>query len=419
MTLASSCPVSSFPGVFDPDYIAEPLPYLNELRMNSPVFHDAESDLWLVTRHADIRAILTDPLTFAPDNALEAITPIHAPALRILVRAGFTLPKTLANNGGPSHRAYRRSVAAFFSPARVAAMEPRIRSLMERAALRIESDLAAGGSANLISLLTSDLPAQVMLGMIGMPDDSLQELKTWSQAALELFWGNPSPDRQIELAHLCADLHSWLRTELRGAEQRPDSRLAALTRPSDDGEAIPEADAIAICFFLFVAGQETTSQLLTLVLWHLVGNQALWQRLALESPGERPALAARCVEEVLRVDSPVHTWRRVTTRPTTVGETTVPQGANLLLMLTASGSDPAVYADPEVLDPDRIDGAGHHAFGHGRHFCVGAGLARAEARIMVDVLAARLPALRLVDARPPMLGLLSFRAPTELHAVSR
>src|SRR5689334_17408862 len=129
MTATSQCPASVFPGLFDSLFIESPLPYIDQLRTASPVFHDEASDLWLLTRHADIRSALADADTFAPDNALEAVVPVSAQALRVLARSGFILPKTLANNGLPSHRSYRRTVAAFFSPKQVRAAEPLIRRL--------------------------------------------------------------------------------------------------------------------------------------------------------------------------------------------------------------------------------------------------------------------------------------------------
>ncbi len=394
MTATSRCPVSEFPRA---------------------VFHDAESDLWRVTGHADIRAVLTDPLTFAPDNALEAVVPIRAAALRILANAGFSLPKTLANNPLSSHRGYRRAVSAFFSPDRVNAVEPRIRELMQEAAAKVSSTLADEEDADLVALLTKELPARVMLEMIGLPDAPLAALKVWSQAALELFWGSPDRDRQVELAGHCADLYSWLRSELADADQRPGSLVFALSVLRDaDGAPISQADAIAMCFFLVVAGQETTSQLLALVMWRLLRDPHLWQRLGRAEADHRTRLARGCVEEVLRLDSPVHTWRRVTTRRVRIGDADLPQGAAVLLMLTASGSDPDVYADAQTLDPGRSDRIGHNAFGYGHHFCVGAGLARAEARVMIEVLSERLPHLRLRDENPPMLNLLSFHAPTRL-----
>ncbi len=153
-------------------------------------------------------------------------------------------------------------------------------------------------------------------------------------------------------------------------------------------------------------------------LHRLLGEPALWCRLALAAPAERERLARECVEEVLLLDAPVTTWRRVTRVPVCVSGVDLPAGARILLMLTASGSDPAAFTDPELLLPGRERGADHHAFGYGRHFCVGAGLARADARIMVEVLARELPDLSIGEPAPPQLGMLSFRAPTRVLAVS-
>lgn len=420
MTVTSGCPMRASmgtAGLFDEQFIASPGDYTSVLQATAPVHYDAATELWLVSRHADVRTILADPDTFAPDNALDAVVPLRAASLRVLAAAGFSLPHTLANNGGPSHRAYRRAVTAFFSPAAVIHAEHQIRRLSEQAAIEIATGLQDGSAVDLVPLATRDLPARVLLSLLGLDAAPLADLKRWSVAALELFWGNPDRDRQLHLAQETAEFYDWLRSQVRREDNAASSLFGSLAdRQDHDGDPISEADVIAICFFLLVAGQETTSQLLAVTLRRLVGEPALWRELGTAEPAERTSLARDCVEEVLRLDSPVTTWRRVTRRSVRLHDIELSAGSQILLMLTASGSDPDAFADPDLLVPGRARGTTHHAFGYGQHFCVGAGLARAEARILVEVLADRLPGLRLIDPVPPQLGLLSFRAPTRLLA---
>lgn len=422
MTPGNGCPVSvipDLPDLFDDAFISAPREHLSWLQAHAPVHYDAARDLWLISRHADIRTVLGDPVTFAPDNALDAVVPMRAASLRVLASAGFSLPHTLANNGGASHPMYRRTVAAFFSPSRVADAEGMIRDLVEDATASIATALESGGPVDLVTLLARDLPPRVLMALLGLDDVPLPTLKRWSSAALELFWGNPDRDRQLDLARESAEFYDWLRAQIRTGGSGRDTIVGALAALRDgDGDPISEADAIAICFFVLVAGQETTSQLLAVTIHRLLGERAVWRRLAHSTPAERERLARDCVEEVLRLDSPVTTWRRVTRSPVRISGMDVPASASLLLMLTASGSDPAHVTDPDLFAPGRARGADHHAFGYGRHFCVGAGLARAEARIVAEVLSRELPGLRLAESSPPQLGLLSFRAPTRVLAVS-
>ncbi|WP_457256027.1 hypothetical protein [Pedococcus sp. P5_B7] len=144
-----------------------------------------------------------------------AVTPISPAAMRLLAGVGFSLPPALANNAGPSHRQIRRLVASFFSPARVAAAEPRVKALaVERLAV-VAKRLDRGGYADLVAVLADVVPATVLLEMLGLHERGLdlRALKRWSRDYLELFWGWPTPDRQEELAESAAEFHSWLRAE--------------------------------------------------------------------------------------------------------------------------------------------------------------------------------------------------------------
>ncbi|PRY42592.1 cytochrome P450 [Umezawaea tangerina] len=378
---------------------ADQPPDLRGLRAESPVHHDPATGLWLVSRHADVRAVLADPEAFHPDNALTAITPVPRPVLRVLARAGFSLPPTLANNGTPTHTALRRLVAGFLTPARVASFADRIADLC--------AERLVDGPVDLHASLARDLPCVVLMEVLGIRDVDVPALKAWSTASLELFWGNPSVDRQHELAASAGEFHRWLTTRLRAASPAGDDLFGALV-----ARGTPVREAAGLCYFLLIAGQETTTQLLSTLLDRVLRHPDVWHRLSLDEPG----LAAACVEEVLRREPPVTTWRRLTSRPVELSGVRLPAGAPLLLMLT--GTDPEVFADPESFCPGRPDARKHLAFGYGRHFCLGAGLARLEGEVVLRTVARRFPALRLASVEPPpMLNLLSFRAPLSVPVV--
>ncbi|WP_367136494.1 cytochrome P450 [Saccharothrix sp. HUAS TT1] len=368
---------------------------LRSLREDAPVHRDERTGLWLVSRYHDVRAVLADPVRFRPDNALTAVVGMPGPVLRELARAGFSLPPTLANNGTGTHAALRRLVAGFLTPARVAAMGPRIAELV---AARLAG---LSGRVDLHPVLARDLPAVVLLEVMGIRDVDVDALKAWSTASLELFWGDVTVARQHELARPAAGFHRWLTARVKAADPAGDDLFGALR-----AQGVPVRDAAGLCYFLLIAGQETTTQLLCSAFHAVLRHGDLWSRL------DEPGMAAACVEEVLRRDPPVSTWRRVAAEPVTLSGVAVPAGAPLLLMLAGSGSDPEVFADPERFCPARPNARKHLAFGHGRHFCLGAGLARLEAEVVLRETARRFPDLRLASTGPPpMLGLLSFRAP--------
>ncbi|WP_330273179.1 cytochrome P450 [Lentzea sp. NBC_00516] len=325
---------------------------------------------WVVSAYDDVRAVLADPVTYLPDNALTAVTPVGTAALRSLVRARFSLPPTLANNGSDSHAQLRHLVASFFTPARVAAAEPRIRSLV----------LERLGGTDLVRSLAWDLPAIVLMDLLGLENVDIPTLKRWSSGSLEFFWGDVSRERQLELVDDVGDFHQWL---IKRYHARDGELFCAL---ADAG--VSAEDSAGLCYFLLIAGQETTTQLLSTALRRALQDRALWARLG--SPG----VAEAFVEDVLRTETPVVTWRRLTARDVVLSGVRVPAGAELVLLLSGKETDPR-----------------HLAFGYGRHFCLGAGLARLEAAVTLRTVAEHEPSLRLDGSQPEWLQLLSFRAP--------
>ncbi|MGW0122975.1 cytochrome P450 [Streptomyces sp. NPDC003327] len=396
--------------VFGAPFVRDPYPWLELLRTEAPVHHDPGTGLWLVSRHEDVRRVLLEPADFLPDNAQHAVTPLPVPVLRILARAGFALPPALANNGTESHAGLRRLVTRFFHARRVEEAVPVIERIAGELLARVRRSAPdAGGTCDLFASYAQVLPCRVLMELLGIEGVEPTTLIRWSDASLELFYGRPSPERQPELAVLVGEFHRWLTATVRSGTVPDDSFIAALRRHRlPGGEPLDVRTAVAACFFVFIAGQSTTGQLIATVLRRASAEPGLWARAAGEA-----GLAEAWVEEVLRREPPVTTWRRVTARATTLGGVRLPAGAPLLLMLMGSGSDPEVFPEPATMCPHRSNIRHHLAFGVGRHRCPGASLARTEAAVALRAAARALPGVRPADgpAEPPMLGLLSFRAP--------
>ncbi|CCB72324.1 cytochrome P450 [Streptantibioticus cattleyicolor] len=412
----AGCPAS---GLFTAAFTADPWPVYARLRRTAPVHRDPATGLWLVSRYHDVRRVLLDPVRFRPDNTLDAVVRLSVPALRELAAAGFDLPPTLANNGSPGHAGLRRLVGRLLSGGRVAAAVPLVTRLAERHLDRVEAELAAHGRCDLVAALTRDLPFAVMLEVLGLRADveaddgvDLATLARWNDASLELFWGFPERSRQPRLARLAAGFHRWLGTLADRAEQARPGLLGLLAgHRHPDGTPLDRREIVAVCYFMVIAGQATTGQMLATMLLRALHDRVLWPRL-----GREPGLAALWAEEMLRREPPLTTWRRITAGPAEIGGVQLPPGAPLLLLLAATGSDPVVFDAPEELRPGRPRGREHLSFGIGRHRCPGAALARMEAEVVLRSVSARLPTLRPVrpPGETPLLGLLSFRAPTEV-----
>jgi cytochrome P450 len=184
-----------------------------------------------------VREVLHRPADFSPANALVAVTPLEGPALRVLQRVGFALPPVLASNDTGTHGGIRKVVAGFFTPATVAAMEPRIRELAREAAGKTANQLARSGHADLVQAVAAFPPAVIMFELLGLPMRDLAELKRWGLDSMELFWGWPDADRQLELARSAAEFYVWLRRldcRIRGRPGTQPVQVAGRTWPDQD-----------------------------------------------------------------------------------------------------------------------------------------------------------------------------------------
>ncbi|MER5337705.1 cytochrome P450 [Micromonospora sp. NPDC002717] len=350
----------------------------------------------VVTRHALVREVLTDPVTYRPDNALDAVTPIPVAALRVLAGHRFRLPPTLANNGGASHPQIRAIVAEALHPARVAAQRPWLTGLVRERLTAIGAVLDAGAPVDLYAELAADLPLLVLARLVELPDAPVGAVKEFARAALELFWAPLDADRQAALAAEVGRFHRVLREfaetggglagSLRAAGHPPDVVVGAL-------------------FFLLVAGQETTSQFLTLLLHRLAGEPAVLAGLRAGT-----VAVADVVEEGLRLEPPIVTWRRVAAVDATLGGTAVPAGTSIVLWLARAGRDPATVEAPDEFRPGQRGSRRHLAFGAGAHRCVGDQLARMEAAVVVGETAPLLDGVAVVRA-PWCPDNLTFRMP--------
>jgi cytochrome P450 len=358
----------------------------------------------VVTSHALVRRVLADPETFRPDNALDAVTPIPVAALRTLARHGFRLPATLANNGTPSHPAIRAAVADALRPDRVGAQRPWLTGVVRRRVVRLTAKLRAGDPVDLYAELAADLPLLVLARLVALPDSDAAVVKEFSRAALELFWAPVDPDRQRVLVDVVGRYHQVLR---RFARTGPG--LVARLRADGHREDV----VVGALFFLLVAGQETTSQFLTLLLHRLAGSPALVADLV---DGRVPV--EDVVEEGLRRDPPIVTWRRVVGRDTELDGVALPAGTPLILWLAKANRDPCLVPAPDSFLPGQRGARRHLAFGAGAHRCLGAQLSRMEAAVVVAETA---PLLRNVEVvrSPACPDNLSFRMPDALTVKRR
>ncbi|MCO4236392.1 cytochrome P450 [Pseudarthrobacter sp. MDT3-26] len=363
---------------------------------------------YLVVRDPDaVREVLHRPADFSPANALVAVTPLEGPALRVLQRVRFALPPVLASNDTDTHAGIRKVVAGFFTPATVAAMEPRIRELAQEAARNAADQLGFSGSVDLVQAVAAFPPAVVMLELLGLPVRDLADLKRWGRESMELFWGWPDQDRQLELAHSAADFYVWLRKLVAESRAAPGRNLFK----SLAEHGLSTTEICSLGYFLLIAGQETTTQLISTTLFRLLeGSAPVGWKDAASDAGSRAM-----VRHVLATESSVPTWRRVAAHDTNLGDARIPSGTEILLELSGNQiTSPAALASQSMPaeTAHRGQSTSHGiVFGSGIHRCLGAKLAELEAALVVQETATALTDVQLQDHQPDWIRLLSFQAP--------
>ena len=406
---ASQCPHAALGREFKPFDLADPFPFYARARAQAPIFHSPEIDYWVVTRYEDIREIFRDPETFSSENTQSPFRRRPAEVQRILDEGGFSVVSGLSGRQPPDHTRLRGFIKKAFTPRRIASLEPEIRAI----ATRMIDRFAGRGHADLVSELAHELPALVIFRMLGIPDGDVPQVKEWAQSRVYMNFGDATVAEQVHHAENLVRYWSYCRELVEARLHRPQDDLPGdLARIYLQGDQTLTPDEIAgLVYGQLTAGHETTTALLANGLKELLAQRPAWEAVRAD-PEKIPA----AVEEMLRISAPVFTWKRLTKRPVTVGGVDLPAGTSLLLLLGSANHDEHVFPEPDRIDLERENASRHLAFGLGIHFCVGAPLARLEARIVLEELTRRLPGLTLTEDQPFDYSANStFRGPAHLQ----
>ncbi|MBQ0993693.1 cytochrome P450 [Micromonospora sp. H61] len=375
-------------------YLTDPASMWRRIVDDPDGVHYAEDlGLWLISRHADVRRALADATTFANALTLAPVYEVCPPALNVIMQ--IDAPPTTAAADPPAHPRTRRALRATFANT-AERVEAEYGAIIRRRVDQLVSRLAArqGEQVDLIPEFATELPLLVVLDILGVPDADIGRIRSWADGQIALIWGQPDPAEQVRLAqgllefwHYCEDL---VRQRVDSGHRGEDFISRALDYRDDDDSVLTVPEVASLAFNLLVAGHETTAGLLAHALDQALSAPQRWSAITAD-PGLVPAF----VGETLRFAPAIDGWLRVTTRDVTVGAVTIPAGARCLLLIGAANRDPVAFHDPDRFDPYRADGGNHLSFGHGPHFCIGAGLARLEAGIALSRLAEAIPRLRL------------------------
>jgi len=393
---------------FEPAFLADPYPTFARFREHAPAFYAPALDYWVLSRYQDVRAALRDASTYSASNALSPIAPVCPRAMTALRDGGFRSIPTMTNADPPLHTRTRRIANLAFTPRRVAQMEGFVRGIVERFC----DERLQAGRADIVRALTWEPPALVIFKILGVPDEDVPSVKEGSQNRLLFMFGRGDEAQQVEVARGMAEF--WRYTEAlvssRQAQRRDDFTSDLVHTPDAEGKPLTDQEAATILFGLLLAGHETTTNILSHGFRRFLEQGSIWEELCGDA-----GLIPNAIEELLRYDSSVFMWRRKTKVPVRIQDVDVPADANLLLLIGAANRDPDVFADPDTLDIRRPNAREHLSFGAGNHLCLGAPLARLEARVVFEELTRRMPDLRLVPDQhlgfPPYIA---FRGPRAL-----
>lgn len=350
------------------------LDWLHTMREHQPVWLDRYG-VWHVFRHADVEAITRDPATFSSDTT--RLVPAAAPVQRGM----------LTRIDPPEHRALRKVVSAAFTPRTVAGLEPRIRA--------VTGELldGVGERFDLVDALAFPLPVIVIAELLGLPAEDRALFRTWADGLFSMQVEDPrDPELGPKIAAALAEITAYLTAHCRARRTDPrEDLISALVTAEVDGRRLDDEESANFSMLLLLAGHITTTILLGNAVRTLDEHPGVWDELRAD-----PSLIPGAVEEVLRFRSPFTQVARATMRPAAIGGVTIPADALVTPWLLSANRDSDAHIEPDRFDIRRgLGGGAQLAFGHGVHFCLGAPLARLEARVALEELTTRYPALPL------------------------
>ncbi len=374
--------------LFDDACIQDPYPLYERMLAQAPVHPVGDSGFYAVCgwdavtaavgRPEDFSSNLTGTMLYQPDGTV----------------ATFPMPglgdptHVLATADDPAHAAHRKMLVPQLAAKRIRAVEPFISETMDQ----LWHDGVRDGRIEWMSAVANRLPMMIVARLIGVPDEDVDRLAAWGYAGTQVVEGLVDAEQLASAGIAVMELAGYITDHFgRAAADPQDNLLGDLATACATG-ALDTLTAQVMMITLFSAGGESTASLIGSAAWTLATHPEVQRRVR-----ESPELLGPFLEEVLRCESPFRGHYRHVRRDTSLGEVDLPAGSRLLLLWGAANRDPSRYAEPNDFRVDRPPQS-HLAFGKGAHFCVGAALARLEARIVIGELLTRTSHIGLAEA---------------------
>jgi cytochrome P450 len=377
-----------------------------------------------VSRYDDVQTVLKSPELFSSramftmlmNNGQEGVPPLTWPFVRFIVKTllrtrmnpfAFATARNLIAEDGDRHSAMRTIVNRGFTPRRVASWEKRAREVAEASV----AGLRAGEPFDLIEDLAVPLPVTIIAEMLGVERDRLKDFKRWSDAIVHNATGpgRDDPYNDDFIDSMC-EVMNYVIGIVRQRRRAPaDDVISAIVAQQDGDVALTDREVVQFVILLLVAGNETTTNLIGNTVTALLDHPDQLAR-AVADPARIPAV----LEEGLRFDSPIQLVFRITTRDVEIAGTSIAKGEFVAALVGSANRDERQFPDPDRFDIDR-DTRGHVGFGFGTHFCLGASLARLEAKVALETLVPELPRLERAQSSRELVDSFLVRGPRHLR----
>jgi cytochrome P450 family 109 len=338
------------------------------MQETQPVRYQPDYDLWEVFRYDDVQRVLTEYSTFSAEVLLEGFPDVGG-----------------LNTDPPHHRRYRTLAGKAFTPRRVAELAPRITAIVDEILEQGGSD----GKLDIVEQLAYPLPVRVIGEMLGVPLEDQERFRYWSYQLLGLMPNEADPTN--------SELQRYFTDQLSQRQQEPrDDLMSALLAAEMDGEHLTQDEVLNLCIGLLVAGNVTTTLLLSLAARRFVQQPEVYQQLRHD-----PSLIPGAIEEILRYDFAHTSFMRLARHDTTIGGHEIKEGQIVIVWLSAANFDETHFPHAEQFDIRRSPNS-HLTFGHGIHYCLGAPLARFEGKIALERMVAHWSEIHDDPEHPPV-----------------
>jgi cytochrome P450 len=375
--------------IFDPEFARDPYPHFNALRQKEPIFYSRALRAWWVTRFDLVQEVLKDNRFGADIREFESRMKLIRKEVDEQQLKNIENPSMLGLNP-PDHGRIRKLVSRGFLFKFIQSLEPRIQAIVDGCFERVNNQ----PGFDVIDILAKPLPAIVIAEMMGLPEEDHQQFQDWSEDLIE---GTGTNDTRVMEKSMAANraLIEYFRNIIESRRGNPgDDLIGQLIAAEEAGDKLTAGEVYRTCLLLLVAGHETTTRLIGNGLYLLLKQPEVFNALK-----DDPTLIAPAIEEMLRFEPPVQATQRFVREDMDFHGHHFKKGDIVLVSISAANRDPDANENPEVFDPQR-EKINQISFGYGIHLCIGATLARLEAKVAFESLLRQFPRMELTDKEP-------------------